>query len=177
MTIQSSKLKPLLQVRLHLPDSTHTLAALVDSGAEASIMDTELAHQLGLESHRLTPPIPARALDGHLLGTVTHVTTPISMTLSGNHCETIQFHLLCSPGQPLILGYPWLRRHNPHLDWATGEVREWGKDCHRTCLLAAMPPPHSVPTNSAPDISNVPACYHPLQEVFNKVKAMSLPPH
>ena len=85
MTIQSSDRKPLLQVHLRFSDSTHTLAALVDSGAEANIMDIKLARQLGLENHRLTPPIPARALDGHLLGSVTHVTAPVSMSLSGNY--------------------------------------------------------------------------------------------
>lgn len=177
MTFQSSDRKTLLQVRLRLSGSTHTLAALVDSGAEANIIDIKLARQLGLENHRLTPPIPARALDGHLLGSVTHVTAPVSMSMSGNHQETIQFHLLHSPGQPLILGYPWLRRHNPQLDWVTGVVREWGEDCHRTCLLAAALPPRPVPTNSAPDLSNVPKCYHDLREVFNKTRATSLPPH
>ena len=99
MSVQPSDRKPLLQVRLLLAHSSHTLAALVDSGAEANIMDVKLAHQLGLESHRLTPSVPARALDGHLLGTVSHVTAPISLTI-GNHQETIRFHLLHSPGRP-----------------------------------------------------------------------------
>ena len=40
MTTQTSDIrKPLLQVRLHLPDCIHTLSALVDSGAEANILD------------------------------------------------------------------------------------------------------------------------------------------
>ena len=178
MTTQpSTSRKPLFQVRLLLSETIHTLIALVDSGAEANIMDIELARQLGLESQRLPCPVPARALDGHLLGQVTSVTTPISMMLSGNHHETIRFHLLRSPGQPLILGYPWLRQHNPHLDWTTGTITEWGKDCHRTCLRSAMLPSSSVPTDSVPDLSNVPKCYHGLQEVFNKAKATSLPPH
>ncbi|KAG5271174.1 hypothetical protein AALO_G00176750 [Alosa alosa] len=168
--------KPLIQVCLHLSDSTHTLAALVDSGAEANIIDTGLARQLGLESHRLSTPVPARALDGHVIGTVTNITAPISMMVSGNHRETIRFHLLSSPGQPLILGYPWLRLHNPHLNWASGTVKEWGNACHLTCLRAASLPSGSVPPSTAPDISNVPECYHGLREVFNKTKATSLPP-
>ena len=178
MTTQSSPhRKPLLQVRLILSGSAHTLPALVDSGAEANIMDTELARKLGLESQRLPYSVPARALDGHLLGAVTRVTAPVSMMLSGSHHETIRFHLLRSPGQPLILGYPWLRQHNPHLDWTTGTIQEWGKDCHRTCLRSATPLSSSVPSDPAPDLSNVPKCYHGLREVFNKAKATSLPPH
>ena len=173
----STARKPLIQVCLHLSDTTHTLAALVDSGAEANIMDTELAHQLGLENHHLPSPVPARALDGHVLGTVTSITAPISMKVSGNHKETIRFHLLRSPGQPLILGYPWLQLHNPHLDWTSGTIKEWGNNCHLSCLHAASMPPSSMPISPAPDITNVPECYHGLREVFNKARASTLPPH
>ena len=169
--------KTLLPLRLLLSDTTHTLAALVDSGAEANIMDTELARRLGVNRHQLTPPIPARALDGHRLGTVTHITAPVTMLLSGNHQESIQFHLLQSPGQPLILGHPWLRQHNPQLDWETGTIREWGRDCHRTCLKGVILPTNREATSATPDISNVPVCYYNLKEVFNKSKATSLPPH
>ena len=90
-------------------------------------MDTDLACQLGVESRLLPEPIPVRALDGHLLGTITSITSPISMMISGNHRETICFHLLRSPNQPLILGSPWLRLHNPHLDWVSGTIKEWGE--------------------------------------------------
>ena len=140
-------------------------------------MDSELAQQLGIGRHHLSTPVPARALNGHPLGTVTHVSAPVTMQLSGNHQEDIQFHLLRSPGQPLILGYPWLRQHNPHFDWETGVIREWGRDCHRTCLKGAVIPTCHESPDSVPDLSNVPACYHGLRKVFNKSKATSLPPH
>ena len=178
MNIQpSTNRKTLIKVCLHLSNTTHTLAALVDSGAEANIMDTELAHQLGLESHHLPSPVPARALDGHILGTVTNVTAPLSMKVSGNHQEMIRFHLLRSPGQPLILGHPWLHLHNPHLDWASGTIKEWGDNCHLSCLRSASLHPSSVPISAAPDLTNVPECYHGLRQVFNKARATSLPPH
>ena len=47
----------------------------------------------------------------------------------GGHSETIQVLLLSTPSQPVILGYPWLRRHNPNIDWTTCSVREWGETC------------------------------------------------
>ena len=178
MNLQSSKLcKPLFKVSLHFSNMTHSLSALVDSGAEANLMDTELARRLGIKSLPLSTPIPVRALDGHRLGSIASVTSPISMTISGNHQETIRFHLLHSPSQPLILGSPWLRLHNPHLDWASGTVKEWGDNCHQTCLHAATLPPNSVSNSPAPDLRGVPECYQGLREVFNKVKATSLPPH
>lgn len=167
----------MLQVCFLLPDSRHTLAALVDSGAEANIMDVELARQLGLGCQHLSPPVPVRALDGHQLGTVTHTTSSVTMELSGNHQESISFHLLNSPAQPIILGYPWLIRHNPQLDWRSGTIREWGEDCHQTCFKRATLPINSKATCPAPDTAGVPACYLHLKEVFSKTKATSLPPH
>lgn len=140
-------------------------------------MDSDLARRLGLSLLPLTPSVPVRALDGHPLGTVTHVTAPVSILSSGNHLELTQFHLLHSPTQPLILGYPWLREHNPRIDWTTGTVLEWGERCHRTCLKSAAIPVHPDPASPAPDLSSVPACYHSLGAVFSKARASSLPPH
>ena len=59
----------------------------------------------------------------------------------------------------------------------TGTIREWGDDCHQSCLKAAALPLHSKTASSVPDVSSIPVCYHGLREVFNKVKATSLPPH
>ncbi|TWW62375.1 hypothetical protein D4764_04G0010220 [Takifugu flavidus] len=116
--------RPLFHVRLLLAGGSHTLATFIDSGADVSLIDKELSIQLGMDRVPLPHSVPASALDGHLLGTVTHQTTPIHMLLSGNHHETIQFHVLKSPHLPFILGYPWLRRHNPNIDWAMDPF--WG---------------------------------------------------
>jgi len=97
------------QVKLLLPGGAHTLPTFIDSGADANIMAKSLAIQLGLKRIPLDTPIPVKALDGHLLETVTHQTSPVHMLLSGNHHETIQFHLQSSSNIPLISGYPWLR--------------------------------------------------------------------
>ncbi|XP_077950210.1 uncharacterized protein LOC144389450 [Gasterosteus aculeatus] len=64
----------------------------------------------------------ATTLDGRLLARVTMRTEPVKMQLSGNHSEDISFFILSSPHMPLVLGHPWLRKHNPTLDWVTGKV-------------------------------------------------------
>ncbi|TWW79641.1 Retrotransposon-like protein 1 [Takifugu flavidus] len=68
--------------KLLLADDSHTLATFIDSGSDGNIMDEGLAMQLGLERIPLNPPIPARALGGHLLGTVAHQTAPVHMLIS-----------------------------------------------------------------------------------------------
>lgn len=54
---------------------------------------------------------------------------PILVLLLGNH--HIQFHILPSPHVLLILGYPWLRRQNPHMDWAPGDILGLRPVCHQ----------------------------------------------
>lgn len=41
------------------------------------------------------------------------------MQLVGNQWEQICFHIQELSQVPLVLGYPWLRRHNVQLDWVT----------------------------------------------------------
>ena len=48
--------------------------------------------------------LSAQVLDSHSLGKITHCTVPLSLTLSGNHVETIQFLVLHAPTAPLVLG-------------------------------------------------------------------------
>ncbi|KAI3352443.1 hypothetical protein L3Q82_005396 [Scortum barcoo] len=77
---------------------------------------------------------------------------PIHMLLSGNHHETIQFHILYSPRLALILGYPWLQRHNPHVDWLMGAILGWGSSCHQVCLRQATSLPPHRPYDCALDL-------------------------
>ncbi|KAF7655617.1 hypothetical protein LDENG_00053640, partial [Lucifuga dentata] len=137
-------------------------------------MDEELVQQLGIDQKPLPRPVPANALDGHLLGTVTHLTMPVHLLLSGNHKETIQFHILQSPRLPLILGYSWLRRHNPHIDWETGVILGWSTSCHQVCLRQAAMTQQTPSFCSSPDLSRVPPEYHDFGEVFSKAKAFSI---
>ena len=103
---------------------------LVDSGADESIMDRSLALRLGLHPEKMPSPISARALDGHVLGRVISRTNPVHMLLLRGHRETIQFMLLSTPNQPVILGHSWLRRYNPNIDWST---------CHLSAVLSQDP--------------------------------------
>ena len=47
-----------------------------------------------------------RVLDGCSIGRVTHYTTPITLRVSGNHSETIQFLLVKTPQIPVVWDSP-----------------------------------------------------------------------
>lgn len=178
-SFSSAKPHPGSVVRLSTPTLSLEFAALIDSGADGNFMDRGLASQLKLEFTPLTSPLVAHALDGRLLCRVLHQTPSLNLRMSGNHSETIIFHIIDSPQFPLILGYPWLVKHNPHIDWSSGKVLEWSTNCHKSCLLSASSSqPKSVAVSPEyPDLSKVPPEYLDLKEVFNKARATSLPPH
>lgn len=90
---------------------------------------------------------------------------------------TIQFHILLILQHPLILGYPWLLHHNPHVEWTTGTTLGWSISFHQTCLKEATTPQSAFSTNPSPDLTGVPVEYHDFKEVFSKAKAASHPTH
>lgn len=169
--------RPQFQARLLLRNGTHTLATLIDSGSDICLIDENLVQQLEIDQVPLPSPVPANALDGRPLGTITHRTVPVRLLLAGNHSETIQLHILRSPHHPLILGFPWLLRHNPHIDWSTGSILSWTSSCQQICLKQDLAIPRSVHSSPPPDLPGVPQEYHDLREVFCKARATSLPPH
>jgi len=156
------------------------LLALVDSGADENFLDIDIAAQAGIPCEVLDSPLNANALNGQFLAQVTHRTKPVNLILSGNHCEFIQFHLISSPHAPIVLGHPWLRTHNPQIDWVTGKIISWSFFCLSSCLQSALPPAEAAappPKIEPSDLLSVPMEYHSLGEVFSKQRALSLPPH
>ena len=176
----SSPFRPLTHASLRSPEVSLELDVFVDSGADENFLDRELAKQLQLIPEPLPVPREANALDGRLLCHVTHRTPALSLTISGNHAEMISFLLIDSPQVPLVLGLPWLKRHNPHIDWSTGLILGWSEFCLSSCLVSASVsccPQNSDSSPDFPDLSEVPPVYLDLKEVFNKSRATSLPPH
>lgn len=134
--------------------------------------------QHGIPLWDLEQPLPITALDGRALGTgsVNRITAPVRLHTVLNHQEVVQFHEISSPDLPIVLGYPWLARHNPSLCWTTGTLLAWGERCQSTCLLDQSPP--DVPERVPPaDLSLVPVVYRDLEAVFSKTRSLLLPPH
>ena len=103
----------------------------------------------------------------------------------------------------LVLGFPWLVRHNPRINWAAGVLTFDSPFCATSCLPSPSPPPPSPssapspppllpppPSLSAisfpltshppphPDLfQQVPAAYHAYLDVFSEAQANTLPPH
>lgn len=143
---------PLFLGKLLLPETSQVLSPVIDSGADANLIDKELVRQLHINRVSLHKSVLAGSLDGHLLGIVRHQMKPVILLMSGNNHETIQYHILSSP----------------QVDWSARAIFGWSF-CHQLCLKQAAAMQHSL--------SKVSIEYHELNEAFCETKPMSLPPH
>lgn len=99
----SSRLLTAVKVTHH--DTTTELHALIDSGADESLIDWAHAKRLGLGTEPLEKPIKANELNGQHIFSISHVTEPLEL-LIGNHWESQVFHVFDSPSQALVFGAP-----------------------------------------------------------------------
>ncbi len=88
------------------------------------------------------------------------------------HKELIRLFIFQSPQTPIILGLPWLERHNPSICWSERQITQWSEYCQRNCLHFT-----SVKGSSDTSKKQLPSEYHDLTEAFSKTKSTQLPPH
>lgn len=84
---QSLKIKILLK----LPDSTHVLSALTDSGAEGNFIDLEVIQRFNLPMEKLQRPVSLKAVDSGPVGEglIPAHTLPIELQVGALHFEHI----------------------------------------------------------------------------------------
>ena len=109
------------------------IPALLDSGANATFINKAIAERLGLTLEALTNPIRVFNVDGsrNLAGDVTHA---VNLTVDFlGHREELHAEVTNLGKNSLILGYTWLKKHNPSIDWEKGTVNFL--QCPRSCLM------------------------------------------
>ena len=114
-----------LKVEIETTDTAErkSVLTLVDCGATGEFIDRNYAKSCRFNLVKLSVPIPVYNIDGTLneAGSVTEVVDLILRYK--NHSERTIFAVSNLGKQKLILGHSWLRKHNPEINWATGEVK------------------------------------------------------
>ena len=122
-----------LKIELQTTDTgeTKSVRALLDSGATGMFIDWEYVKENNFDTWKLSRPIPLRNVDGtpNETRSVTEVVGPILRYK--NHSEKAYFAVASLGSQKVIMGHTWLQKHNPDIDWVTGEVSM--SCCSRTC--------------------------------------------
>jgi hypothetical protein len=97
--------------------------ALIDCGATGCFIDIEWAKLNNIPTCPLTNPIPVYNVDG-TANDARAITDIADVILRyEHHSERTQLAITCLGKQSLILGYNWLRNHNPEINWQTKDVK------------------------------------------------------
>ena len=110
-------------VQVREPVNTIEVEALLNSGATGCFVDKSWALDRRLQLSKLMKPVPVLNVDGtrNQEGDITHY---ILLTVGvGKHAEKLWCAVTCLGKVPLILGHDWLKKHNPDIDWTTGDVK------------------------------------------------------
>ncbi|KIM57895.1 hypothetical protein SCLCIDRAFT_95692, partial [Scleroderma citrinum Foug A] len=87
--------------------------ALLNSGATSCFVDKSWALDRCLQLSKLMKPVPVLNVDG----------TRNQEVSVGKHAEKLWCAVTCLGKVPLILDHDWLKKHNPNIDWTTGDVK------------------------------------------------------
>uniref|UniRef100_A0A8C2DWM8 ribonuclease H n=1 Tax=Cyprinus carpio TaxID=7962 RepID=A0A8C2DWM8_CYPCA len=154
--------------------------AMIDSGAAGNFIDISFAETHDIPLLSCESRVAVAALDGRPLGSgrIKCIMPNIHFQNGALHTETIRLFAIESPRNPIILGLPWLEKHNPRISWSTQEIVRWSQSCQDHCLPTRQPSTHPQEEELKPyDMSGLPPEYQDLVEAFSKTKASKLPPH
>ncbi|KAF5342780.1 hypothetical protein D9758_017127 [Tetrapyrgos nigripes] len=120
--------------------------ALIDSGAEGIIINSQFAQRNQLTLLPIKNPFPVRNVDGseNTMGWVREYTIQnlriYSRDSKAYHEEQAEFYVTDIGDHDIILGTDWLEEHNPDIDWLDSRVDM--TRCPETCITAKPPVLH-----------------------------------
>jgi len=114
----------LLPVEIRTTDTSelHSVEALLDCGATGSLIDRDFVRAKGINTWTLSHNIPVFNVNGspNEAGQISEVVNVVLHYKT--HSERMLLAVSGLGKQNLILGYDWLKDHNPKIDWEKGEV-------------------------------------------------------
>ena len=151
------------------------------------------AHQISLR--KLPCPASVVVIDGRPIasGNIIEESKPVSVALNNLVCVVL-FNIFSCLEHSIVLGLPWFELHNPNIDWRTKEIRYWQSReySHKIWTISQHPlrdegRKESIfvfavsvkPYNTTKEESTIqlPKKYHHYANVFDQVKASTLPHH
>ena len=165
-------------VSLRLGSYSIDTFALVDCGATRNFMNDLWAREHEICRLRKAKPEPVFAINNTVINGGTYQTNALVLDI-GNTSTRLSFELANVSHYPIILGLPWLRQTNPHVDW----VNNWLKFPNSPIIIQGVsiglvPDNDTCFANTAvPVLNDVPKDYIQFHELFQRDKADVLPRH
>jgi len=100
-----------------------TVKVLLDSGVTELVMSSEFVRKQGFKLRKIEKPIYMRNIDNSFNkeGPIKYI-VEVNIYYQG-YRERTEIDVIGGQKWNVILEMPWLARHNPEIDWKTGEVR------------------------------------------------------
>ena len=100
----------------------HSVKALLNSGATGSFIDRDFVRSKGINTRTLSRNIPVFNVDSspNEAGQISEVVNVLLRYKT--HSKKMLLAVSGLGKQSLILGYNWLKDHNPKVDWEKGEI-------------------------------------------------------
>jgi len=147
-TLDNDKDHIMVQIQLHGEKKAVTINAMIDSRATEDFIDREVCNKHGIKMIKAKNPRGIYLADGKpsAMGPVTHM-TKVPMDIS-SHRELATFQVVNLQNHEVILGMPWLREHNPTIDWNVKRITFNSERCTTWCLKGS-PVAYAVPEDKA----------------------------
>ena len=182
---------------------TLNVVTLLDSRCIRTTIDERFTKEKGLKMYKLPVPIPVYNVDRSINGTRSIRKFTITEMRIGDHAEQITMAMSNVSTHPIFLGYNWLRKHNPQINWKAKTLQFTCDNEHVPGLLDLEINDKEVKPeclfmidyeyfrNLSTDIAIaarelkqtktfeeiVPESYHEYKDVFTKETFNKLPPH
>ncbi|KAI5121007.1 hypothetical protein M0805_005953 [Coniferiporia weirii] len=157
-----------IPITIIVHDQTVSTNTLIDSGAEGKFIDAKFIIKHCIPTKPLAHPIQVRNVDGtpNQHGTITQFTWRLIKI--GGRSITTTFLVTSLGKEDVILGLPWLKRHNPTINWTTGTL-----SINKVTTATTLAREHTKPT--LPLEIQIPSKYHEYLHIFQKKAAECFP--
>ena len=112
----------IIKLKLHKEEKPITTNAMVDSGAPENFIDQQFCIQYQFPVRRLNQPRDIFVIDGKS-SSVGPITQEAIIAIDiGSYREQIRFQVANLKKHEAILGMPWLKKHNPMINWDKEQI-------------------------------------------------------
>ncbi|SAM05196.1 hypothetical protein [Absidia glauca] len=123
----------LLDITLKSNKKKITTVGQIDCGAMASFIDYDFVKIHGIRMVKKESPVQIFVVDG-TPATHNWVTHEAKVTMIvQHHRESITLNVTKLGDSPVLLGLPWLKIHNPTINWTKHQINFGSDYCSKTC--------------------------------------------
>jgi hypothetical protein len=129
-----SDLSNKLSIKVSLTNNFVSVNCLVDSGCPYNVIRRDVADRLQIKC--IKDPLSSKLAWGNgnpCAGSGQFITDPVTMKID-QHIEVLHFHVISDGEEDVMLGYDWLLKHNPSINWRSGKLEFTDPSCFHNCI-------------------------------------------